>query len=413
MTRNLFRIALSLVLCLGLAAAGAAQSIGGSGNDSPSNGGEDGYGEDGNGARGGPREIPRNLVMVRGRVPEYIVLGPPSQAAAAAAALTGAGAQLRRTRDYPNLGRRAQFFEFPEGLSVAAAQTLLDQAAPQSVADFHVYYRFAQAGPRVYAGEMVGLAAPGGCRVPGNVTLGLIDGPVDPSHPALAGVEVTNESVLGDGARVPGAEHGTAVAALMVGQDPTGVLAGFASGARLHAVLAFGRGRGGEVGDVEAIGAALDRLTGRGVRLINMSFAGPENRALGNLLSRAASRGVVMVAAAGNGGTSQTAYPAGAPEVIAVTAIDAGYRRYRQANTGGYIEFAAPGVDVFVAGRRGGSYASGTSYAAPIVTALVARIARGASVQTVRNRLRASAVDLGQPGRDGEFGWGLVRVGGC
>ena len=144
-----------------------------------------------------------------------------------------------------------------------------------------------------------------------------------------------------------------------------------------------------------------------------MSFAGPPNEVFEDILQIAASRGMAMIAAAGNDGVRFAAYPAGSPHVIAVTAIDAGMRRYRRANTGAHIEFAAPGVDVFVAGGRGGTYESGTSYAAPIVTALAARLARGASVDGVRARLRAASVDLGSPGRDGEYGWGLVRASGC
>jgi subtilisin family serine protease len=121
-----------------------------------------------------------------------------------------------------------------------------------------------------------------------------------------------------------------------------------------------------------------------------------------------------MIAAAGNDGRERAAYPAAHPSVIAVTAVDAAFRRYRDANYGDHIEFSAPGVDIYVASSRGGNYASGTSYAAPIVTALAARLGAGGglSLTQIRDRLRGSAVDLGPDGFDSEFGWGLVR-GGC
>ncbi len=368
--------------------------------------------EDGDGGSD-VRTVPsRDAVRISGNRVEYMVIGPPNQSNAAIQVLTGAGAELRRLRDYPVLNRRALFFDFRNRLSVPQAQALLDQVAPQSVVDFHAIYRFAQGSPRLYATEMVGVSA-AGCRAGRGMTIGMIDGPVDASHPALAGVQITAESVLGDGARVPNADHGTAVAILIGGQDPSGALEGFAGGARLHAVLAFASGRGGEAGTAEHIAAAIDRLLARNVRLINMSFAGPQNRVVADVLGRAAARGAVMIAAAGNSGQALAAYPAGYPDVIAVTAIDAGYRRYRRANYGSHIEFSAPGVDLYVANRRGAEYASGTSYAAPIITALAARLAPGGSTSTVRNRLRAAAVDLGAPGRDGEFGWGLVRAPGC
>lgn len=122
-----------------------------------------------------------------------------------------------------------------------------------------------------------------------------------------------------------------------------------------------------------------------------------------------------MVGAAGNDGVAQVAWPAEAPEVIAVTAVDALRRRYRLANTGGAIAIAAPGVDGYVARARGGGYGSGTSFAAPIVTALLAReMARGtASPAAVRAHRRGPALALGRAGRTVEFGWGLAQAGGC
>jgi len=72
-------------------------------------------------------------------------------------------------------------------------------------------------------------------------------------------------------------------------------------------------------------------------------------------------------------------------------------------------------VDVFVAkGRSGTGYVSGTSFSAPIVTALAARSGQGlGSANRLRARLKAQAQDLGKAGFDGTFGWGLVRGSGC
>lgn len=177
---------------------------------------------------------------------------------------------------------------------------------------------------------------------------------------------------------------------------------------------AFARGRGGEAADVDRIGGALDVLERNGVRLVNMSFAGPGNRALDRILRAAAGQGMAMLAAAGNDGRDSVAFPAGADTVIAVTAVDAAQRPYRRANTGGQIDFAAPGVDLYVATATGGKYASGTSFATPIATALAARrMARGTPARGLAGALRAQAADLGAPGKDSVFGWGLLRASGC
>lgn len=355
--------------------------------------------------------IRSDVRLLRGNRAEYIVVGPPSQSAAAARLLQNAGAEILRIRDYPAMNRRFLAVDL-RAVGLGQARALLAQGAPQTRIDLHHVYRYAS-GPRLYAAAMIG-ATPGGCRV-GGMRIGVIDGPVDPRHPALAGVRVLRHSVLAPGDRAPDASHGTAVAALIAGNDPSGTLAGYASGAQIYAVTAFGKDRRGPSADVEFLGLALDWLLSQNVRLINMSFAGPVNTAFDDILQSAASRGAVMIAAAGNRGSTQAVYPAAAGPVIAVTAVDAAGRRYRSANIGSHIEFAAPGVDLFVAKSRRGGYASGTSYAAPIVTALAARLyASGTrSASGLRAALRRESRDLGDPGRDAHFGWGLVRAPDC
>lgn len=345
---------------------------------------------------------------------EYITIGPRQQAETTAQVLMAAGARLLRQKDYPTLRLYALIFDL-NALPLAQARNLLARAAPQTVIDAHMLYRFAKGAPRLYAAGLVGLRDSTRCTLPPSLRIGMIDGPVATSHPALRKANIVTRSTLASSDSIPNANHGTAVAALLVGRDRTGALAGFSSGARLFAASAFSRTGKSEAADVERLGAALDWLIRNRVRVINMSFAGPVNGPLGSLLAAAAGRGALLIAAAGNNGRAMRVYPAAANQVIAVTAIDAQRRRYSAANTGPYIEFAAPGVDLYVANGTGGHYATGTSFAAPIVAALAARFAaRGVtSVDALRARLRAKSVDLGLPGRDNAYGWGLVSWGGC
>ncbi len=253
------------------------------------------------------------------------------------------------------------------------------------------------------------------CSLRRNVRVGIIDGPVNPGHPALSGVSVTRFSALLNGEGRVSPDHGTAVAALIGGSLNAGPLAGFAPGASIFAAEAFSRQRRGQGASLESIAISLDWLLGQNVKLINLSFSGDANGALGNLLNAAARRGAVMIAASGNNGQNIATYPAGAPEVIAVSAVDANGRLYRRSNRGNHIEFVAPGVDVYTAKGNGGGYQTGTSFAAPIVTALAARIAARGSLSTdrLRNALRGNVMDLGPAGRDTNFGWGLVQSNGC
>ncbi|WP_333715137.1 S8 family serine peptidase [Yoonia sp.] len=354
--------------------------------------------------------LPADIAHFDNGRPAYIVSGPIAEAEAAAAALEEGGARLVSYRDLVPLDRRVMTFNLRR-LSLDRARQRLAQAAPGFVADFNHLYVTAQETPRVYAAAMVGDPR-GGCRVRTGQRLGLIDGPVALDHPALQRADIVVRSALAPRQDAGDTAHGTALAALMVGEDPGGALNGFAIGARLYAINAFAREHSGVAADVDRIGASLTWMLLNDVRLINMSFAGPQNLVLADLLDQTAGQGAVMIAAVGNAGREAALLPASAETVVAVTAVDAAMRRYRAATRGSHIEFAAPGVDVYVAQGAGGGYASGTSYAAPIITALAARIAPS-SVDDLRRRLERRAFDLGEPGRDAQFGWGLVRDIGC
>ncbi|MCB1395458.1 MAG: S8 family serine peptidase [Rhodobacteraceae bacterium] len=366
----------------------------------------------------GSENRPARVRQISGGRYEYVVIGPAAEAVAAAAAITDAGGTITRSNDLGGLGQRSQIATFPGAAAYEAALAAIARLAPQSSLGPQHLYNFAQAfggrAPRLYAPALIGDAAPGRCHLARPITIGMIDGPINTDHPALRGVDVTYETVVPRG-RVPAADHGTGVAALLVGEDESGALAGFARGARLYAVSVFSSSDLGEEASVELIAEALDRLVRGGVRLINMSIAGPENAALARAITAAAQHGAVLVAASGNNRRAEVAWPAAAPEVIAVTAVDAARRRFYLANTGAQLEFAAPGVDVYAARGNGGGYVSGTSFAAPIVTALAARqMAAGAgSTEAIRARLRATVEALGPGQRNTDFGWGLVQAHGC
>jgi minor extracellular protease Epr len=145
-----------------------------------------------------------------------------------------------------------------------------------------------------------------------------------------------------------------------------------------------------------------------------MSLAGPPNRVLEAAAAALVERGVIIVAAAGNGGPkADPGYPAAYPGVIAVTAVDSTDTVYRRAGRGPHIDLAAPGVDVWTAASVSGAKPkTGTSFAAPFVTAAAA-MALGREpemdVAALTAMLAGSARDLGDPGRDDVYGFGLIQ----
>jgi subtilisin family serine protease len=252
-------------------------------------------------------------------------------------------------------------------------------------------------------GEVRKLALGRGVRV------GLIDSGVDMEHPEIRG------SVLGyldavDGLATPHA-HGTSMATAMVAH---GELQGIAPAARLIVARAFGGPQATSAnGKSFQILTALEWVVQQRAKVVNLSFAGPQDRLLSKALAGAKERGVITVGAAGNGGSrSAPLYPGADPSVIAVTATDADDKVFSDANRGSYIAVAAPGVDVLTA-EPGGRYAftSGTSIAAAHVTALVALLLEKQpelDTDSARRVLAESAIDLGSRGRDPTFGAGRI-----
>lgn len=120
----------------------------------------------------------------------------------------------------------------------------------------------------------------------------------------------------------------------------------------------------------------LDWAASKNARIVNMSFAGPADAMLREMLAKAYQRGMVLIAAVGNGGPrSPPLYPAADPHVIGVTATDADDKLLAVANRGPQVTVAAPGVDI-IADAPNDNYqlTTGTSVAAALasgVTALV------------------------------------------
>jgi subtilisin family serine protease len=240
------------------------------------------------------------------------------------------------------------------------------------------------------------------------ISVGLIDTGVDALHPALAGTHVELQYFV-DESRVLPEEHGTAVVSLLVSPQ-FGVL----PDAQLYVGCVFYQDRrGASLAEARDLVRALDWLMKRRVPVINMSLSGPPNEVLRVAIQRAVEAGHLIVAAVGNGGpASPPLYPAAYDGVIAVTAVDGGQHVYRRATRGSYIELAAMGVDVIAAGPAGPATYSGTSFASPYVAALAAMEYRSLDPQkalAVKETLRENALDLGKPGRDEIYGFGLAR----
>ena len=353
-------------------------------------------------ARQAPPEPPPEIVLF---LPAGVSPGPA----------TGAGYSILSQVENLALDGALLRLGLPPGRNPAQALVELSTLLPGALADDNHLFRpdeFLCDAQGCAAHDLLGWTGLTGGAATAAPRIGMIDTGINVDHAALAGQKLTVTQAALGAREAAGRQHGTAIAALLIGRTDSRV-PGLLPEAELVAIEAFHRDTVGEAADAFALAHALDLLLAAGVGVINLSFSGPANVVLERLVSEAAAQGVILVAAAGNNGPGAApAYPAAWPQVVAVTAVDSRLAVYRQANRGPHIDFAAPGVALWTAASiSGGRLHSGTSYAAPFVTAALA-VERLSNPDTPPHaaiaRLAACAGDLGEAGFDEVFGHGLI-----
>jgi subtilisin family serine protease len=239
-----------------------------------------------------------------------------------------------------------------------------------------------------------------------DVLVAVLDSQVDMNHPDLAGVFAANFDALG-GEATPHM-HGTAIAGAIAAHQK---LVGVAPKVRLLAVRAFSGGGEGAQGTTYDILKGLDWAAGQNARIVNMSFAGPADTMMRDMLAKAYARGIVLIAAVGNAGpNSPPLYPAAFTGVIGVTATDANDKLLPQANRGAQVTVAAPGVDILAPAPNGAyQVTSGTSiataHASGVAALLLARDPK-LSPAALRRALIRSAHAV--PGARRDVGAGVI-----
>jgi len=255
-----------------------------------------------------------------------------------------------------------------------------------------------------------------------DMRVGVVDTGFDRAHPAFAGLRYQYEEFLPAGSVRASDQHGTGVLSLLAGNAASGTPGLIPDASYAVANAFFADADGQPMSDTTQMLQALHWLKRSGVAVVNLSFAGPEDELLHHAVRELTKAGVVVIAAAGNEGpAAPPSYPAAYQEVIAVTAVDRNLAAYRYANRGAHIDIAAPGVDVWTAipGRREGPQ-TGTSFAVPYVTAVVAVALQGAEPAPVDDPLAAKRhalaqlaghiKNLGGSGRGPIYGAGLVQA---
>lgn len=360
------------------------------------------------------------------------------------------GFQISSAHSFATLGALLTSLTLPSDMSTSQARAYLQEIAPEASIGVNQRYRLytpsnededkAGRGASEFARETGGCVSERcyGAAVIGwkshlakcarDVRIGVIDTGIDMTHPALKRHRIY-VGKIGPTSQVANSElHGTGVLALLAG-DARSSTPGLIPGATFYvADIFFPDEKGQPISTTIHLLAALEWMAQLDVHIVNLSLSGPKDALVQGLIvamskphkttSGTSQMGTVFVAAAGNGGPGAApSYPAAYSEVVAVTAVSKDLRSYRRANHGDYIDVAAPGVNIWTAlpdGRQG--FQSGTSFATPYVTAVVAAVYKGLTDTKSKEEMlqRISTQDLGAPGRDRIYGRGLVQApAGC
>lgn len=251
-------------------------------------------------------------------------------------------------------------------------------------------------------------------------TVAVIDTGADCTHPLLAGrVSARSYDFANNTADVTDVNsHGTATAGLVADLTPDEV-----------DVMVLRVYDDDNLSKPSLVLTALEYALENGATVVNMSLGWPNAiekgySFLNSVLAQAYASGVVVVTAAGNrsqsnpGANADDVYPANQAAVLTVSgvdrdlAFDGGYSA-----SGASVDLCAPGTSVSVAAPGGGmTTRSGTSFAAPHVAAAAAcvQLAQpGVTAARVRQTLYGYAEDLGAPGRDDRYGYGLPVLTQC
>jgi cyanobactin maturation PatA/PatG family protease len=243
------------------------------------------------------------------------------------------------------------------------------------------------------------------------ISIAVLDGPVDRSHPSLAAANLTELPTLVSGTpdRGPASQHGTHVASVIFGQHDAPVK-GIAPRCRGLIVPIFKDGPDDSLAGCSQIdlARAITQAVEAGAHLVNISAgqfspSGVAHPILADVVQSCCKSGVLLVTAAGNQGCDCQNVPGASPSVLAVGAMNSKGEPMEFSNWGAAYRtqgVLAPGENILGALAGGGTATqSGTSYAAAIVSGVAAlflslRLKRGLKpdAHAVRKVILANAL---------------------
>ncbi len=250
------------------------------------------------------------------------------------------------------------------------------------------------------------------------VRVGIIDSGLNPAHEDLenAHIETGYNLLNGSTDTADTVGHGTFVAGVLAAERNNGKgIAGLVDHVTIVPLKCFSGDMRTNVSYViSAIYKAVDQYD---CDVINMSLgSNSSSRALTEAITYALSKNVLIVSAVGNDGTSAYLYPAADSRVVGVGAVNSNYVRSSFSQQNDSVTVVAPGEQVISLSSKnpgGYLYGSGTSFATPFVTAMAVMAKSWSNAITQEqfmSLLTNTATDLGTPGYDQQYGYGLINI---
>lgn len=244
------------------------------------------------------------------------------------------------------------------------------------------------------------------------ITIAILDGGVESSHPDLAAHIVPGWNFYDNNSNTADVSgHGTKVAgvAAAIGNNAVGATGGAWNAKIMPMRITSSTG---SISYYSTVANALTWAADRGARVANISFIVSHVASIQTAAQYMRSKGGVVVASAGNTG----AYTANAntSAMITVAATDSSDVRASWSAYGPIVDVAAPGVSIRTTAVGGayGSY-SGTSFASPLTASVVAlMLSANPALQPsqVDSILTSTADDKGTAGRDDYYGYGRINA---
>jgi subtilisin family serine protease len=259
------------------------------------------------------------------------------------------------------------------------------------------------------------------------------DNAADPTYPGGWIEFDSNGNIVFGSTPHDTAGHGTHTSGTVLGDNASGTAIGVAPGAWLMHALILPGGSGSFAQCIAGMEWAIDPVdqygnpAGQRADVASMSWGadGHYDEMIEPIVNMKAA-GVVPVAAIGNSGEGISSSPGNVYEAFGIGAIaeDNSVAYFSEGEVVNwpasypepYIkpDFSAPGVDVYSSVPGGGyAYWNGTSMATPHVSGTIALMLEAnplLTVDDIYDTLKSTSDDLGSPGKDTRYGWGVINA---